>query len=151
MVGDVSLPAWQPHPDVWLLIALFAVGYAVAINRLGPRLAPAGRPIALAAAPGRQRWLWPGFVLELVPSEGESYWLNAGAPEPKVFVALRLDDAGATPDRITVSYNEAARWMDGGETVDGVAMPAEVLVRGGQHTLIRSGGDFRAPLVNLTA
>jgi putative membrane protein len=45
MVGDVSLPAWQPHPDVWLLIALFAVGYAVAINRLGPRLAPAGRPV----------------------------------------------------------------------------------------------------------
>lgn len=45
MIGDVSLPAWQPHPDVWLLIALFAVGYAVAINRLGPRLAPAGRPI----------------------------------------------------------------------------------------------------------
>jgi len=30
-------------------------------------------------------------------------------------------------------------------------MPAEVLVRGGQHTLIRSGGDFRAPLVNLPA
>jgi len=45
MIGEVSLPAWQPHPDVWLLIALFAVGYAVAINRLGPRLAPAGRPV----------------------------------------------------------------------------------------------------------
>ncbi len=45
MIGDVSLPAWQPHPDVWLLIALFAVGYAVAINRLGPRLAPPGRPV----------------------------------------------------------------------------------------------------------
>jgi putative membrane protein len=45
MVGDVSLPAWQPHPDVWLLIALFAVGYAIAINRLGPRLAPKGAPV----------------------------------------------------------------------------------------------------------
>ena len=45
MIGDVSLPAWQPHPDVWLLIALFAVGYAVAINRLGPRLAPPGKPV----------------------------------------------------------------------------------------------------------
>ncbi|MDQ1511276.1 MAG: putative rane protein [Actinomycetota bacterium] len=45
MIGDVSLPSWQPHPDVWLLIALFAVGYAVAINRLGPRLAPPGRPV----------------------------------------------------------------------------------------------------------
>ena len=45
MIGDVSLPAWQPHPDVWLLVALFAVGYAVAINRLGPRLAPAGQRV----------------------------------------------------------------------------------------------------------
>jgi putative membrane protein len=45
VIGDVSLPSWQPHPDVWLLIALFAVGYAVAINRLGPRLAPPGRPV----------------------------------------------------------------------------------------------------------
>jgi len=45
VIGEVSLPAWQPHPDVWLLIALFGVGYAVAINRLGPRLAPPGRPV----------------------------------------------------------------------------------------------------------
>jgi len=44
-MGDVSLPSWQPHPDVWLLVALFAVGYAVAINRLGPRLAPPGKPV----------------------------------------------------------------------------------------------------------
>ena len=42
MVGDAPFPAWQPHPEVWLLVALLAVGYALAINRLGPRLAPAG-------------------------------------------------------------------------------------------------------------
>ena len=45
MLGDVPFPAWQPHPDVWLLVALFAVGYAVAVTRLGPRLAPAGTPV----------------------------------------------------------------------------------------------------------
>ncbi len=45
MLGDVPFPAWQPHPDVWLLVALFAVGYAIAITRLGPRLAPAGTPV----------------------------------------------------------------------------------------------------------
>jgi putative membrane protein len=45
VIGDVPFPAWQAHPDVWLMIALFAVGYAVAINRLGPRLAPAGVPV----------------------------------------------------------------------------------------------------------
>ena len=45
MVGDVPFPAWQPHPEVWLLVAFLAVGYALAINGLGPRLAPAGTPV----------------------------------------------------------------------------------------------------------
>ena len=26
MLADVAFPAWQPHPDVWLLVAAFAVG-----------------------------------------------------------------------------------------------------------------------------
>ena len=29
---------WHPHPDVWLLVAALAGGYAWAIRRLGPRL-----------------------------------------------------------------------------------------------------------------
>jgi putative membrane protein len=45
VVGAVPFPAWQPHPEVWLLVALLGVGYALAINRLGPRLAPAGTPV----------------------------------------------------------------------------------------------------------
>lgn len=46
VVGS-ALPAWSPHPDVWLLIALIGVGYAIAITRLGPRLAPnPERPVA---------------------------------------------------------------------------------------------------------
>jgi len=45
VIGDVPFPAWQPHPEVWLLVATFAVGYALAINRLGPRLAPTGTPV----------------------------------------------------------------------------------------------------------
>ena len=45
MLGDVPFPAWQPHPEVWLLVAVFALGYALAVTRLGPRLAPAGIPV----------------------------------------------------------------------------------------------------------
>ena len=45
MLGNVPFPAWQPHPEVWLLIAVFAIGYALAITKLGPRLAPAGTPV----------------------------------------------------------------------------------------------------------
>jgi len=45
VLADVPFPAWTPHPEVWLLVALFAVGYALAITRLGPRLAPNGTPV----------------------------------------------------------------------------------------------------------
>jgi putative membrane protein len=41
----VAYPSWTPHPDVWLLVGLFAAGYAIAIVRLGPRWAPAGLPV----------------------------------------------------------------------------------------------------------
>ncbi len=42
MPAAVAYPSWTPHPDVWLLVGMFAAGYAIAIVRLGPRWAPAG-------------------------------------------------------------------------------------------------------------
>lgn len=36
----VEVPAWLPHPDVWMLVGGLVAGYAVAVTRLGPRLAP---------------------------------------------------------------------------------------------------------------
>ena len=45
MLADVAFPAWAPHPDVWLLVAAIAAGYAFAIQRLGPRLATPGTPV----------------------------------------------------------------------------------------------------------
>src|SRR3974377_831516 len=45
MAPAVAFPSWKPHPDVWLLVALFAAGYAIAVTRLGPRLAPVGEPV----------------------------------------------------------------------------------------------------------
>jgi putative membrane protein len=41
----VAFPSWTPHPDVWLLVGLFAAGYAIAIVRLGPRLAVPGHAV----------------------------------------------------------------------------------------------------------
>ncbi len=46
MLADVAFPAWTPHPDVWLLVGALGAGYAVALRRLGPRLAPAGTLVA---------------------------------------------------------------------------------------------------------
>jgi len=45
MAGAAAFPAWEPHPDVWLLVGVLAAGYAVAVLRLGPRLAARGTPV----------------------------------------------------------------------------------------------------------
>ena len=45
MSTAVPFPAWTPHPDVWLLIGLFAAGYAIAVVRLGPRWSTPGQAV----------------------------------------------------------------------------------------------------------
>jgi putative membrane protein len=37
------IPAWVPHPDVWLLVAAIGAGYAIAVARLGHRYVAPGR------------------------------------------------------------------------------------------------------------
>jgi uncharacterized protein DUF3305 len=75
-------------------------------------------------------WLWRGLELDLHPSEGEGYYLNMTSPDPRVFVMWRLEEwegsETARPWVATASYNEAARMMDAGETVDSLAMPPAV-------------------------
>ncbi len=73
------------------------------------------------------RWVYRGLELELHRSEGEGYHLNITSPEPRVFVLWRFEGQRAVPHLVTVSYNEAARWLDGGEQVDSVTMPAEIM------------------------
>jgi len=46
MLGAASLPGWSPHPDVWLLVALLAAGYWIALVRVGPRFTAPGIPVA---------------------------------------------------------------------------------------------------------
>jgi hypothetical protein len=62
--------------------------------------------------------------------EAEGCWLNLTSGDPSIFVLWRLDesDLQATPQAVavTLSYGEAARWLDGGEQVDRVAMPPEM-------------------------
>ena len=42
LAQTVALPPWHAHPDVWLLIATFAIGYVLAIRTVGPRFAAPG-------------------------------------------------------------------------------------------------------------
>ena len=87
-----------------------------------------------------ESWLFTGFELDLFPDEAEGYYLNVSATTPSWFVMWRLEEdieryvdeqslalakaesTFAVPHRICVSYNEAARLLDGGESVDTVPM-----------------------------
>ncbi len=41
-----AFPAWQPHPDVWLIVGLIVAAYAVAVVRVGPKYVMPGQPAA---------------------------------------------------------------------------------------------------------
>jgi hypothetical protein len=71
--------------------------------------------------------LHPGYVIRLHRDEAEGYYYNITSPEPKVFVLWRMEDDVAQPKFLSVSYHEGSRWLDSGENVDGVRLPAELL------------------------
>ena len=87
---------------------------------------PGAEPQAMLEDARRRQVVYPGFVLTLHRDEAEGYFLNVSSPEPRVFVQWREDEGEVKPAFVTVSYNEAARWMDSNERVDGVAMPPEI-------------------------
>ena len=86
---------------------------------------PGAPPRVLVQEKSRARWLHAGFKLELFHDEAEGYYLNLHSPQPFVFVNWLDEDGQGVPKSVTVSYNEAARQMDGGAQVDGVPMAAE--------------------------
>jgi hypothetical protein len=78
-------------------------------------------------------FLHPGFEVSLHRDEAEGYYLNLSSGAPVWFVMWRLGelvDEGnppvATPERVTVSYNEAGRLLDAQERVDNRPLPPEV-------------------------
>jgi hypothetical protein len=87
----------------------------------------------LVDGPESAQWLHPGFQLVLHRDEIEGYYLNVSAPEPRVFVLWRMEGEHGLPVEVTVSSEEGARWLDGGHSVDGVAIPPEIFAWVGEH------------------
>ena len=91
-------------------------------------------PQQLLASDTEQRWLHPGFVVELFRDDAEGYLLNATTDAPCWFVMWRMEDAAslapepiAVPHIVTLSYHDAGRWLDAQETVEQVPAPADVI------------------------
>lgn len=98
-----------------------------------PGHAGGGEPGLLVDRDGVQQWLHPGFMLLLHRDEAEGYYLNVSSGSPRVFVLWRMDGDRGVPLDVTASYNEGGRWLDGGHSVDGVAMPPEVFAWVGEY------------------
>lgn len=83
--------------------------------------------------PADTRWLFGGFDIRLYSDEAEGYFLNIGSPAPCWFIMSRIEDLNgvevAVPKSVTLSYNEAARLMDGGEQVDTLPASDEVVAQ----------------------
>jgi hypothetical protein len=93
-----------------------------------------GEPRTILEDANSLQRLYPGFTVTLFPDEAEGYYLNASSEAPSVFVSVRNDDATGDlyPVQATLSYNEAARWMDGGEKVERVVAWPELAAWMGQ-------------------
>jgi len=97
---------WQAHA-----VAPAAASVTPAVERL-----PDG---------AHERWRFSRLPVDLHTSESEGYYLNLSSPDPKAFVMWRRDDDRTPPVQpviVTLSYNEAGRFMDAGEQVDGVPL-----------------------------
>lgn len=92
-----------------------------------PDVTSAAGPRVIVDTPERRQILHPGLAIDLHRDEAEGYLMNLSSTQPRVFVLWRMEDEVAVPQMLTVSYHEGARWMDSGETVDGVPLPIELV------------------------
>jgi len=77
-----------------------------------------------------KRTLHPGFTLELFRDQAEGYWLNLSSGAPVWFVVWRIDDedpSRAWPETVSLSYDEAGRWLDAQERVDNVPLAPDLV------------------------
>ena|SRR5664279_1014653 len=77
-----------------------------------------------------RRTLHPGFTLALFRDQAEGYYLNLSSGAPVWFVVWRVDDADpsrAWPETVSLSYDEAGRWLDAQEHVDNVPLAPDLV------------------------
>lgn len=110
----------------WADEAWEAVGVVPAFEGGSATGAAADAPRKILTEADRDQWLFAGFQLELFRDEVDNYFLNMSSPIPKVFVMWRKESEVAAPAAVSVSYGEAARWLDSGEQVDGIPMSREL-------------------------
>ena len=99
-----------------------------AVVPLAPGRGAGGAPVRVTDGPQGTVWRFPAMEIELHPTEAEGHYLNVTSEASVAFVMWRAADDGtepaAIPEKVTLSYNEAGRSMDGGARVDPVPLAA---------------------------
>ena len=93
------------------------------------RVAAAGgqNPVPLVSGPDATQFLWSGLTLQFFPDEAESYYHNLTVEVPGCYVVVRPQEDGTPePILVTVSFDAAAAYQEGGETVYSVPLPPEL-------------------------
>lgn len=118
---DGPMARWQPWR--WELAEV-----------LDPSLGESGEARLLLRDENEERWLYPGFTVELFRDDAEGYYLNATTEAPAWFVMWRMeeeptvaDEPLARPHAVSVSYNDAGRWMEAQENVEQLPAPPHVI------------------------
>lgn len=113
--------AWQPWRWVLADVVPHEDGFGAA-----PRL--------LLKDAREERWLHPGFKVELFLGDAEGYYLNVTTAHPCFWVVWRLEEGAgqtgetiAVPQIVTLSYHDAGRWLDAQENVEQVPAPPGVV------------------------
>ena len=77
--------------------------------------------------PAGRQFLWSGFEIRLYKDDAASYYYNLMGENPGLFVICRRDtDGDPRPVMVTLSYDEAAAYMEGDESVSSVPIPPEI-------------------------
>jgi hypothetical protein len=91
-------------------------------------------PRLLLKDENEERWLHPGFKVELFTDDGEGYYLNVTTAQPCFWVVWRMEEEAlladepiAIPQIVTLSYHDAGRWLDAQETVEQVPAPPQIV------------------------
>ena len=91
-------------------------------------------PRLLHKTDDNERWLHPGFQVELFRDDAEGYYLNYTTDAPCWFVLWRLEEEPtiaaeplARPAMVSLSYHDAGRWLDAQESCEQVPAPLEVV------------------------
>ena len=83
-----AFPSWQPHLEVWLLVAGLAAAYAYAVRVIGPRVVKVGRPVR------RSQLVWFGIGLLLL--WGSSDWPVHDVAEERLYFVHMIQHMALT-------------------------------------------------------